>query len=347
MGLTHILMHYSPAGNEKALRLAARVGVMLFIGDNRFEQPGEGLVEAVRGYRDQPALAGYTLRDEPSLADFAKLAAARDALQAADPKHWSYVNLFPTYASSAQLGCATYPEHVGRFLVEFRPAVLSFDHYPVLEGNRLRGEYYQNLEWIRQAALEHGTPFWAFALACPHKPYPMPTLGHVRLQAWSNFAYGAKGLQYFTYWTPQPGTWDFHDAPIRIDGSRSPTYELLRGFNREVQACVEVIMNSRVVGIYHTPPLPAGTRGLDASAPFETVSGGQALIGVHVLPDGRRFALVVNRSLTNAATLRLTPASWVKSLALEHPVGGVHFRSAGNEANLELEPGAGAFVRLR
>ncbi|UCD52928.1 MAG: hypothetical protein JSW27_09870, partial [Phycisphaerales bacterium] len=239
MGLTHSLMHYSPAGNARALDLAAQAGVKLFVGDGRFSQPGEELRRAAESYRDHPALAGYLLRDEPSVGAFAALATARDALKAIDPVHWSYVNLLPTYASPTQLGCATYPEHVRRFMLEFRPEVLSFDHYPILEGDRLRGDYFQNLEWIRQSSLEFGTPFWAFALTCPHKPYPMPTLGHIRFQTWSNFAYGAKGLQYFTYWTPQPGTWDFHDAPIKLDGTRSATWEILKAFNEEVQACAD------------------------------------------------------------------------------------------------------------
>jgi hypothetical protein len=289
MGLTHSLMHYSPAANVRALDWAEQTGVKLFVGDGRFARPGAELKQAAESYRHHPALAGYLLRDEPSVGAFASLAAARDALAAVDPDHWSYVNLLPTYASPAQLGCPTYPEHVRRYMLEFRPEVLSYDHYSILEGDRLRGSYFQNLEWIRQASLEFGTPFWAFALTCPHKPYPMPTLGHIRFQAWSNFAYGAKGLQYFTYWTPQPGTWDFHDAPIKLDGTRSPTWEMLKAFNQEVQACADIILNSRAVAVYHTEPLPAGTRGLDKSSPFSHIEGGEAIVAVHQLPGAAAF----------------------------------------------------------
>jgi len=345
MGLTHSLMHYSPAGNARALEMAGQVGVKLFVGDGRFGQPGEQLEEAVRAYRDHPALAGYLLRDEPSVGDFASLAASRDALAAIDPDHCSYVNLLPTYASSKQLGCPTYPEHVRRFMVQFRPEVLSFDHYPILEKNRLRKDFFQNLEWIRQASLEFGVPFWAFALTCPHKPYPAPTLGHIRLQSWSNFAYGAKGLQYFTYWTPKPGTWDFHDAPIRLDGTRSPTWELLKGFNQEVQACAEIILNSRAVAVYHTKPLPAGTRGLDASCPFARIEGGEALVGLHQLPDGQQYALVVNRSFTKPVTLRLALQDWVNNVSWTKRAGGAQFLGlADRQATLRLEPGAAAFL---
>lgn len=347
MGLTHSLMHYSPAGNARALEFAAQTGIKLFVGDERFARPGEELRREVEAYRNHPAVAGYLLRDEPSVGDFAALAAARDALETVDPAHWSYVNLLPTYANAAQLGCATYPEHVRRFLLEFRPEVLSFDHYGILEGDQLRGDYFQNLEWIRQISLEFGTPFWAFALTCPHKPYPMPTLGHIRFQAWSNFAYGAKGLQYFTYWTPNPGTWDFHDAPIRLDGTRSTTWDVLKAFNQEVQACADILLNGRAVAVYHTEPLPAGTRGLDDSSPFSHVDGGEAIVAIHQLPDAKRYALVVNRSFTKAVTLRLTLQDWVQNVSWTQRAGGVEFLGVVDRlVTLRLEPGAAAFLRL-
>lgn len=348
MGLTHSLMHYSPAGNARALDLAAQAGVKLFVGDGRFARPGEELRQATQSYRHHPALAGYLLRDEPSVGDFATLAAARDALEAVDPAHWSYVNLLPTYANATQLGCATYPEHVRRFMLEFRPDILSYDHYSILEGDRLRGDYFQNLEWIRQISLEFGTPFWAFALTCPHKPYPMPSLGHIRFQAWSNFAYGAKGLQYFTYWTPSPGTWDFHDAPIRLDGTPSETWDTLKAFNREVQACADIILAGRAVAVYHSEPLPAGTRGLDKSSPFSSIEGGEAIVAIHQLPRGRRYALVVNRSFTQTVTLRLTLQDWVKDVSWPQQPGGAEFLGvADRRVTLRLEPGAAAFLGLK
>jgi len=167
------------------------------------------------------------------------------------------------------------------------------------------------------------------------------------LQVWSNFAYGAKGLQYFTYWTPTPGTWNFHDAPIKIDGTRSATYEMLKQFNRDVQACASIIMASRGTTVYHTEPRHNGTGGLDASCPFSKIEGGQALVGLHLMPDGERYALVVNRSFTTAAALQLTLQAWVKNVTWEHKVKGASFSGpTDGVVTLSLEPGAGAFLHL-
>src|SRR6056297_2290936 len=68
MGLTHSLMSYSPEGNAKALDLGQQVGIKLFISDGRFAEGGDALRQAVQSYREHPALAGYNLRDEPSLS---------------------------------------------------------------------------------------------------------------------------------------------------------------------------------------------------------------------------------------------------------------------------------------
>ena len=84
--------------------------------------------------------------------------------------------------------------------------MVSFDHYPVISDGKgpasLRGEWYENLEIVSAAARKAGKPMWAFALSVPHSSYPAPTPAHLRLQVFSNLAYGAQVIQYFTYWTP-------------------------------------------------------------------------------------------------------------------------------------------------
>ncbi|MFH1740400.1 MAG: hypothetical protein ABIH23_15435, partial [bacterium] len=350
-GFTHSFMGYDAETNLRALDFAQQAGMKLIIQDARFFEDEDTLEKAVRGYKNHPALEAYGLRDEPGAAAFEQLATVRNRLKKADPNHWSYVNLYPNYADAEQLQTPTYTEHVRRFQLTFRPEILSYDHYCILDDGTYRPQYYENLEIIRSSALEFNVPFWAFTLSVPFKPYPMPTDGHLRFQVWSIFAYGAKGLQYFTYWTPKPGTWDFHDAPIGLDGTRSPTYDLAKVLNADVQVYATLFMNSSVTAVYHTEPLPNGTKGLDESAPFTAVEGGEALIAVHVLPDKRRYAIVVNRSFTNPVHLTLTKNRNLKSIGRATlPTGAVHTLdvcaenptfslslSAGDAALLELD----------
>ena len=45
-----------------------------------------------------------------------------------------------------------------------------------------------------------GKPLWAFTLLTPHSgAYAQPTIGGLRLQAFSDLAYGAQAIQHFTF----------------------------------------------------------------------------------------------------------------------------------------------------
>src|SRR4051812_1302928 len=75
---------------------------------------------------------GFSLMDEPGAAQFADLARRAEEVRARHPGKFGYINLFPNYASPAQLGTATYEEYVGKFVSEVKPEVLSMDHYPLM-----------------------------------------------------------------------------------------------------------------------------------------------------------------------------------------------------------------------
>jgi hypothetical protein len=69
-----------------------------------------------------------------------------------------------------------------------------------------RSDFYANLEVCSTKAREAGIPFWAFALTTAHLSYPVPTMGQLRYQVYSNLAYGAQGIEYYTYWKPADAT---------------------------------------------------------------------------------------------------------------------------------------------
>ncbi|WP_285518457.1 hypothetical protein, partial [Thermolongibacillus altinsuensis] len=84
-------------------------------------------------------------------------------IRRARPGRFGYVNLFPNYASAAQLGTPNYDEYVARFVDEVKPDVLSMDHYPLLRPDADRRDAYcENLEVMRRQSLRAGIPFWNF-----------------------------------------------------------------------------------------------------------------------------------------------------------------------------------------
>ena len=278
-----------------SLDYGEQTGVKIVFSCNDMWKDPEGTAAKVK---DHPALFGYSLGDEPNNARFPALAAMADRLRSVDPDHVIYVNLFPNYAPDEVLG-STYPEHVRKYIEEVRPPLVSFDFYPVTEDG-IRERWWENLEVISRESAAAGLPFWAFALSTSHKPYPIPTMASLRLQFYTDLAYGAQGLQYFTYWNPVPGTWDFHDAPIDLDGNRTPVYDLVKAMNAELQARADIFVGDKVLQVRHTgETVPPGVTPLtDLPEPLTALdTHGKGAVVSLLENGGFRYLMLVNRSL--------------------------------------------------
>jgi len=296
---------------SKALDVAEKTGIKILLGCPELKSDTE---KTVKRFMNHPALGGYYLRDEPNRNDFPELGAWAKKIIAVDSKHFCYLNLFPNYANEEQLGTKTYREHVDIFIKEVPIQLLSFDHYPII-GDDIRSVWYENLEIFSAAARKAGKPFWAFALAVSHGPYPLPTLAELRLQVYSDLAYGAQGIQYFTYWTPSDQSYNFANAPITIDGKRSIVYDRVKEMNKEISALSGVFLGSKVVTVAHTGwEIPIGTKYYDTPVlPVKTLKteGKGALIS-QLEKGNRNFLVIVNRDFKKEMKLNLECESYVK-----------------------------------
>ncbi len=331
-GFTTSLTGFDNLGQAlQALDAAQGTGVTLFITCPELKNSP---VETARTLSKHPALAGYHLQDEPSAADFPALAAWQETIQAIDPKHPCYVNLFPIYASPKQLGTKTYQEHVDQFVKIVRPPLISFDNYPTSTG-KLNPDLYTNLEIIATAARGASKPFWGFYQVILWDAMPPRTLAQLRLESFSNLAYGAQGLQAFTYW--MPGFPKHRDTPIDAQGKRTPVYDLVKRLNGEIRALSRVFKDARVRDVAHAgTPLPPGTR------PFVGVPGltrldvgaGSAVVS-HLTKAGRDYLALVNKDLQHP--LKLTAVFADPRKILEIRRDGRDRPPAG--AEFSMEPG--------
>ena len=305
--------------NLKALDLARAAGLRLMVHDDRVSKiledtslPLDVLAAVVKDFRKHPAFYGYFVTDEPNASKFERLGAIVRRLRELDPDHPAYINLFPTYANEQQLGTPTYEEHVARYLETVRPPFLSFDHYPVMRSG-LRPDFFRNLEIVRRMALERGLDLWAFTLATPHAVYPPPTLGHIRLQLWSDIAYGAKALQYFTFGTPGGTDYDWGSGLMGKDGRPGPAYALARQANAEIRRVEGLILRWTSVAVFHSEPVPEGARPPAAGEPVTGASGAPLVIGI--FSAGREhYAVLVNRDYANQRTAVVRFASDVREV---------------------------------
>lgn len=335
---------YSLTDAIQSLDLAQQAGVkVMFMCGDSFRTDTENIVNTVK---DHPALYGYFLRDEPMNADLPDLGEWAARVRAADSSHPVYLNLNPTYVSEEALG-SSYEEHVKLFIETVHPTLLSFDNYPVLQNGSVRNDWWYNLEVISKAAREAGIPFWAFALSTAHYPYPVATQASLRLQLYTDLAYGAQCLQYFTYWCPTPGTWDFHDAPIAEDGTKTAVYDLVKAMNKEIQTRAGIFVGCKVNMVYHTGgELPSGVTALPNPLPEPIKSldtkGGGALVSLIEKGD-YQYVMLVNRSHLLEFDYSI---SFTKEVAQVYADGSI-INIPGRNATRHLEAGDCAIFRLK
>jgi hypothetical protein len=307
------------------------------------------ITAATLGIKDHPAALGFFLRDEPNAAMMPGLGRVAALVKEALPNRWSYVNLFPAYASAQQLGTADYETHVRIFLRDFHPSFLSWDNYSLINGEML-DRFYTNLEIIRRLALEAGVPFWNCILGNSHFFYMEPSDATLHLQVYSTLAYGGRGIQYFTYVTPEVG--NYRLGALDPFGHRTPTWDMLRRVNLEIQALAPWLIRLTSSGVYHSDPVPEGSRPMSGSRWVEQVSASTAdksvaaryLLGEFKGDDGRPYLMLVNRDLAHSIRF---------SIKLKQP--DLHIKRISPYTSQEedfvgemdfLAPGAGILLKL-
>jgi hypothetical protein len=307
---------------------AHKAGVKLFLCSEELKTDTE---KAVKTVMNHPALSGYVLDDEPPTDRFKELSEVVRKIQAVDSRHYCYINLLPNYATFHQLGmddkelygALSYREYLEVFVREVPVTFLSFDHYPVIEENgvsRLRAQWYANLENIRTVSQKHGLPFWAYTLSVAHRIYPTPTVAELRLQTYSNLAYGAQALQYFTY--NSAGYEDYHHSPVSY-GKRTEVYDRVKLVNQEVKALSGVFYRSKVLGVWHSgkfTPSPHVTARLQEENPSAMPqvkllhTEGEGAVVSLLEKDNSRFLVIVNRDHLNPMKLTLLVDDSVKKI---------------------------------
>ncbi len=304
-GINQHLTFYSSANAVmKALDMAEKTGVKIIAACPELETDTEN---TVRRFMNHPAMGGYYLRDEPDVSLFEKLSAWVRKIEAIDTTHLCYINLFPNFVSPNSLGTKEYNNYVTGFLEKVPVRYISFDNYPIV-GKKIRPLWYQNLEIIATASRQYNLPFRAFALTTAHGKYPVPGLAELRLQVFSNLAYGAQGIQYFTYWTPPPVEWDFHQGAIDVEGHRTSTYQLIKTMNTEIHALSDVFSGAKLISVHHTGTfIPKGTNRLKKlPLPFEKIKTGNSGAVVSFLEnESKKYLVIVNRSILDSTEVRI------------------------------------------
>lgn len=258
----------------------------------------EALVERTGRH---PATFGYYLRDEPKVDMYPALKRWVAAYRSAAPDARAYINLYPNYANMRQIGVADYETYLENFVRDVQPEFISYDHYALMDDGSLRDGYFQNLESVRATAMRHLLPFWNIVLSNAHFHYAEPSDAGLHFQLYTTLAYGARGISYFTYFSPAIG--NYRLAPVDPFGNKTSTWYQLRNINQQLHRLAPVYLSLESRHVFHHPDVPKGCSGIETSRWLSKVSGGSLLVGEFEGPGGRPFVMVVNKSLKDSVAV--------------------------------------------
>jgi len=341
------------ADNRARLDFTRPLGVRNLILDMRLDRlvhdmPSTfGIVDTVAAtYRDEPALLGYYLGDEPTEERFEWLGRAFALFRERDPSHPAWNNLRGPQAFGT---IDEWQRYVRAYAAATEPAVLCVDQYDFLT-DRDAGQIVSAAAGSGAIARERGVPFWGIVLLTEHVGFRHVTPGMLRWQVAQWLSYGARGVGYFTYWTPAPHGY-FQWRPGMIDwdtAQRTAHYATVRALNRLLRPVGETLAGATWIATEHAGSVPPGGT---AFAPDELLRDvqGRAVLGWFADSLGAPLLLVANQDSAAAQAVTLTFGGTRTVMSIDstytwqpRPV----FTGSGvTRATCELEPGD--FVLLR
>lgn len=257
------------------------------------EQIEETVRAVVADYSEFDNIRGWWLYDEPSTAKFGVLSQLTRAFRKIDPEREVFIDLFPNYAKSSQLGVDSYAAYVEKYLKEVDPGYVCYDHYHFLTDSARRG-FYSNFEQIRSASLEKNLDYMTIILLTKHNSYANVTRAQLRLETNAALCYGVKRISYFTFILDADLlalSWD--NACMSFTGEIYPHYYDVQAVNAEILPLGRELFGKRSVGVYHlrSGSLEEGCTGYQGYGDLGEVSGKSFLIGFF---DDGSF-MIVNR----------------------------------------------------
>lgn len=311
----------------------------------------EHIAEVKRDVAGHPAAVGFFLTDEPSMAAMPGLGKVSKLLHDALPDRLSYVNLFPYQVSRERLG-TDYDSYVRSLVKTVGQSFLSYDNYALVNGE-LNDQFYTNLEIVRRLGLELQTPFWNCIQSNAHFSYAVPTPANIHLQAYASLAYGSRGIQYFTYFTPGHG--NYRLAPIDVFGYHTATWDMVRLVNQEIAMLAPTLAKLRSTGVYHYPLTPPQGQPLAKSSLVERVemtehplvvapAAGRILIGEFTGPANKLYLMVVNKDLQRSFMLNIFLRDRARKLVLISQYTGKEEDFTGERR--WIQPGGGFLFRV-
>lgn len=317
--------------------------------------------------------AGLHVADEPGwltwTGETATFPKAHEIFNMVHNSKLFYINLLPMYSPAWSFtngaiggnaaGSLDYDYYYASYVENVKPKVFIYDYYP-LEGAfpGLKTQHFEQLTLSKKYADGADIPFWPFIQVSDWGGSRDATYAEIAWQVNTALCFGAKGMQYFTYNTPQGKNWS--NAMIAPDGSKNSSYYSVQKVNAHIAGVDEWLLNSKLNAVVQCGITPNGekisetllTKSYKSLASTEGVA---SLVGCmeyyagnngydgRTAPTGEELYYVVNDTITTGGnvTLRFT-----KEVRGRYSYNGKSYAFSGNSLTLNLQAGEAAAVKL-
>lgn len=341
---------------EDALPFAEKYNVKVLLQHGLFnvktmESPIEleqlnALIDRVK---DNPALEGYYIFDEPQEVEFPKLAKLARHIKARDPHHFCFVNLLPIFGVRTKKikdPSLIYKDYINEYIRQFKPDLLSYDYYTFVKysNSPAAGLYFIHLRLMRECARKAELPFMNIIQASQFqvRDWDMPTPAQLRWQVYTSLAYGARAINYFLYWGPKSF------AGMYRDGVATPLVDAAALLNKEMKALSSTLMSMESLYIFQTDPLPPGALPMPFGCPLQITSPGQFVVGVFGEDRKEKAFMIVNRDFSKSvvARVKVLGAEALSELQRSDSSWKTVNPNQNGEFEILLEPGDGRFFKF-
>lgn len=313
----------------------------------------DDFVEDLKAYSYHPAYVGELLMDEPGKPLISSLAAFTKRFENSFPDKMWHVNLFPSYATGG-IKTFSYEDYIDTWLKETDPHYLSYDSYPLLEGGGIIDDYYYNLDLIRSKTVNLKIPFWTFIQTLSIGQTPgvadkrEPSEADIRWQVWSNLAFGAKGIQYFCYWSPGSGKEQFSDALIAVDGKETNKYHYVKKLNNDIAKIGNILLTCDAVGVIQTAkkPYKLYDAEMNSFGQLLSVEGDDNIVGCFNDNQGKQHLLVSPLFPDNGANVSLLLDGKVKVATITKGDTTQNYKVKRNRIELIIPKGEAVLVEF-
>ena len=317
-----------------------------------------------KAYKDLEGYYGNLVTDEPGASQFQKIANFKKFYNDELPGKDFYVNLFPTYATTAQLETDSYEEYIRKYIEIVKPDYVSYDHYALMEDGygvkKITDDVLYNLEIVAKLCKEANIPMMTFVSTMCYglgtrEPW---SVEEIRWQVMNELAYGSIGIQYFCYFTPLGAFTDECIAMIDHSGNRTDVYYDVQEVNRQILKLDEAYLDFK----WETTKLISGSTMKDTNKAFklcnndtskfmnlESVEGTlDTLVGCFTskTEEGREAYMITNfseptQNINDEVSVKINGAKG----ALVYINGEAKVVKANNgKFDLTIDPGNGAFL---